>query len=250
LDRGYAELYHLRFPEGRRLFQEFERAYSGNAMGPASVAASFLFEEFETHRVLTSEFFLDDDTLLGGIKGKPNVVRMQSFQMASELARSQAETTLRADPADADALLAGTMVFGMRANASVLIEKESLEALKFTREGDAWGRRLLAAAPSRKDGYMALGASSYIIACLPFYKRAIVRIGGIKGDRKTGMDLMAEAARNGRFLRPYAKILLALACLRENQAARARALMSELVTEFPQSPLFRREYEKFTLKLK
>jgi hypothetical protein len=219
-------------------------------MGPASVAASYLFEEFESHAVLTSEFFLDDDLLLDGIKGKPNAARMKAFEGASAQARRLSDAAVQKKATDPDGLLAGTMVLGMQANASVLIYKEKLEALRLTRDGETWGRRLLSASPDRKDGYMALGASSYIIACLPFYKRAIVRLGGIKGDRQTGMDQMAEAARNGRLLRPYAKILLALACLRENQAARARTLLGELVTEFPASPLFRREFDKFSLKLR
>lgn len=250
LDEGFTELYHLRFAEGRRRFEEFSRQKEGNAMGPASVAASFLFEEFEAHAVLTSEFFLDNDRLLGGIKERPNETRMRQFRATADKGRLMAEEMLQRQPAEPDALLAATMVFGMRANSAVLIEKEQLEALRLTREGEAWGRRLLQAAPDRKDGYMALGASSYIIACLPFYKRAIVRLGGIKGDRSVGMQQMAEAARNGRYLRPYAKILLALACLREQQPARARLLLAELVAEFPASPLFRREYDKFALKLK
>lgn len=250
LDLGFAELYHLRFNEGRKIFQEFGRANPENPLAAASEAASYLFEEFEAHSVLTSEFFLDDDRLLDGIKGQPNAARMKSFESVSAKAKALSDAVVQKQTNDADALMAGTMVIGMRANASVLIYKEKLEALRLTREGEAWGRRLLAASPDRKDGYMALGASSYIIACLPFYKRAIVRLGGIKGDRQTGMDQMAEAARNGRLLRPYAKILLALACLRENQPARARTLLGELVTEFPSSPLFKREYDKFALKLR
>jgi predicted Zn-dependent protease len=39
-------------------------------------------------------------------------------------------------------------------------------------------------------------------------------------------------------LRPFAKILLALATLREGQSGLARAQLEDLVAEFPQNPLF------------
>lgn len=250
LDRGFLELYHLRFAEGRRLIQEWVIEHPDDPMGPAALAASHLFEEFEAHGVLSSEFFLDDDTFLGGIKGEPNESRMRRFRDANALARQLAENVLKKDPNNGEALLAITMGLGMQANAASLIEKRQLEALRLTREGDNWARRLLLAAPRLLDGYMALGATSYIIASLPFYKRALLRIGGIKGDKQDGMNSIAKTAQGGHYLRPYAKIMLALACLREKQAERARLLLGELVTEYPGSPLFRREYEKNNLTLR
>lgn len=250
LDRGFHALYHLNFNEGRRLFEQWQRANPENPLGPAAISAAWLFEEFESHGVLTSEFFLDDDTLLGGVKGQPDERRMKAFREANERARQLSESILKRQGNDPDALLAMVMGYGMMANASSLIEKKQLEALRLTREGDTWGRRLLTAAPFLKDGHMALGASSYIIGCLPFYKRAIVRLGGIKGDKQKGIAELELTAREGRLLRPYAKIMLALAYLREKQPTQARHLLGQLVTEFPASPLFRREYNKIALAMK
>jgi len=47
------------------------------------------------------------------------------------------------------------------------------------------------------------------------------------------------AAARGRYPRPFAKILLAMAALREKQIETARTHLSELVADFPQSPLLR-----------
>jgi hypothetical protein len=66
----------------------------------------------------------------------------------------------------------------------------------------------------------------------------------MQGNKQRGMDQLAQAAQSGLYLAPYAKILLALALTREKQVARAQRLMSELTTEFPQSPLFAREQAK------
>src|SRR5215469_9495339 len=49
---------------------------------------------------------------------------------------------------------------------------------------------------------------------------------------------LTSTATNGRYLKPYAKILLALAARREKKDDPARNLLRELNEEFPPSPLF------------
>jgi hypothetical protein len=49
------------------------------------------------------------------------------------------------------------------------------------------------------------------------------------------------AAMGGHYLRPFAKVLLALVARRENHPELARKLLEELNGEFSGNPLFRRE---------
>ncbi len=58
---------------------------------------------------------------------------------------------------------------------------------------------------------------------------------------------MEIAAAHGYYLRPFAKILLALAALREKKPEVARIQLSELVAEFPENPLFASELEKLNV---
>jgi len=51
------------------------------------------------------------------------------------------------------------------------------------------------------------------------------------------MEQVAKAAESGRYLRSYAKIILALAARRENQTALAQRLFRELKEEHPNSVL-------------
>jgi len=48
----------------------------------------------------------------------------------------------------------------------------------------------------------------------------------------------------GHYLRPFAKILLAMAALREKKPEVARTQLTELVTDFPENPLFSNELAK------
>jgi predicted Zn-dependent protease len=80
-----------------------------------------------------------------------------------------------------------------------------------------------------------------MIGSLPCYKQVLLRLGGLHGDRARGIEQMQSAAEHGRYLRIFAKIMLALAYEREGQLDHARQLLDELATEFPSNPVFSRE---------
>jgi len=112
------------------------------------------------------------------------------------------------------------------------------------READKFAKRLLAINPDAADAYLTLGAANYIIGSLPAVKRFFLHFKGISGDKRVGLQQLEIAATCGRYLRPFAKILLALAALRAKKTAVARVQLMDLVAEFPQNPLFVRELAK------
>jgi hypothetical protein len=65
---------------------------------------------------------------------------------------------------------------------------------------------------------------NYVIGSQSAGSRFALWFDGIHGNKRLGMEQVARAAENGRYLRPFAKIILALAACRENQAALARKL--------------------------
>jgi len=68
--------------------------------------------------------------------------------------------------------------------------------------------------------------------------------GGVHGDKKLGMEQVGKTVEDGRYLKPFAKIMLALAARREKQNPLAQKLLRELTEEFPESPLYAAEYAK------
>ena len=85
--------------------------------------------------------------------------------------------------------------------------------------------------------------ANYVIGCLPSYKKAFLWFGGVHGDRLKGIQLMQTAADHGRYLSPFAKIMLALAYEREKQPEKARVLLNELSVQFPSNRIFARELD-------
>lgn len=244
IDAGFRLLYELKFQEARGQFAAWKNLYPDDPLGDVSIAASYLFEEFYQQGVLTSEFFLNDKRLLGGIQGKPDPERKVAFNEANEHARQLAKSRLKINPRDADALFALTVAAGMHADYSSILERHQLEGLRFIKESENLAKQLIAVRPDSADAYLALGAANYILGCLPSGKRFVLWFGGIHGDKKIGMQQLRTAAEKGHYLRPYAKIMLALAALREKRESEARTLLTELASEFPQNHLFASELAK------
>jgi len=241
---GFHHLYQLKFSEARAEFAAWQKQHPDDPLGFSAEAASYLFEEFNKQGVLTSEFFLDDKRLLGGITGKPDQALGDAFRAAVDRAQKLGQWRLDRDPRDDSGLLALTMTSGMLADYSSLIERKQLATLHLLTASEGFAQRLLAVDPGAGDAYVALGVSNYILACLPAYKRIFLRLGGVHGDKSTGMRQLEQAVASARYLQPYAELLLALTSLREKQTQRAQALLVHLAAEFPENPLFARELAK------
>jgi len=241
---GYRALYEQDFPGARAKFTTWSAAHPEEAFGQVSLAAGYLFDEFNRHGVLTSEFFMNDDKFLHGIEGEADPGRMKGFHEAIDQARAMADAKLKTVPGDPNALFALTMAAGMESNDFTIVEKKHLDGLKRMKEANDYAKQLLTAHPEVVDVYVAPGSANYIIGCLSGAARFFLWFGGIKGDKKLGMEEVAKTAQGGRYLQGFAQILLALSSRREKQNARAEALLKTLREEFPKSPLFAAEYAK------
>ncbi|MGB2889534.1 MAG: hypothetical protein WBC04_17705 [Candidatus Acidiferrales bacterium] len=246
LDAGFQLLYELKPVEARNQFEAWQKSHPADPLGSASEAASYLFEECYRQGVLTSEFFLDDKRFLGEIPLKPDPELRVAFFAANKQAHGLAQLRLKTNPDDTNALFAMTLSAGLEADYASLIDKHQLESLKMIRDADKYAKKLLAVAPEAADAYLTLGAANYIIGSLPAPKRFFLRFAGIHGDKSGGIQQLEVAAAHGHYLRPFAKILLALAALREKKTEVARTQLTELVAEFPQNPLFAKELARLS----
>ncbi len=210
-------------------------------------AASYLFEECYRQDILTSEFFLDDKRFLGKIRLTPNQELRAAFFSADKKAQGLAQLQLKTNPDDTNALFAMTLSLGMQSDYASLIDKQQVESMKMVRDADKYAQRLLVAAPDAADAYLTLGAANYIIGSLPGFKRFFLGFAGIHGNKKVGIQQLEIAAERGHYLRPFAKIMLALAALREKKPEVARVQLQELVAEYPENQLFVSELAKLNV---
>jgi len=244
LSSGFHSLYAQNFLEARDKFAGWGSQHPDEPFGQVAIAASYLFEELYRQGVLSSDFFLNEKRFLHGIEGKPDPGRMKSFQEALNHARKLAKERLAKNSRDPEALFALTLAAGMESNADMMLKKQHIESLKRLKEGNEYAKRLLAEQSDANDAYVALGAANYVIGSLSGGARFFLMFGGVHGDKKLGMQQLEKTIDGGRYLRPFAKILLALSARREKQNLLAQKLLLELSEEFPESPLYAAEYAK------
>jgi hypothetical protein len=244
LASGFHLLYAQDFPGAREKFDNWESQHPDEPFGEVAVAASYLFEELFRQGVLSSDFFLNEKRFLHGIEGKPDAARMKSFQDALDQARRLAKNRLARNKRDPEALFALTLAAGMESNADMMLKKQHLDSLKRLKEANEYAKSLLREQPDADDAYVALGAANYIIGSLSGGARFMLWFGGVHGDKKLGMAQLGKTIDGGRYLQPFAKILLALAARREKQDAVAQKLLRELSEEYPGNSLYAAEYAK------
>ena len=123
----------------------------------------------------------------------------------------------------------------MQADYAGLIDKQQLKSLTLTCKADKYAKKLLVIAPNAADAYLGLGMANYIIGSLPKHKKTFSASLESAATRNRGIQQLDIAAEHGHYLRPFAKILLALVALREKKPEVARTQLSELVAEFHNS---------------
>jgi hypothetical protein len=241
LDRGFLGLYNLDFSGAQKDFSSWEAQHPDDPVGPVSEAAGYLFSEFNRLGVLEAQFFENDAAFDSRSKPSPDPAVRSHFQAALDRAQTLAHARLSKDAKDRDALFALTLVSGLQADYAALIEKKNLASLHFTKEASAWAQQLLAICNDCSDVLVATGFSKYIVGSMSAPVRWFLRIGGVPGDKQAGLADLQTTAQHGRYLAPFARILLAIAYVRDKNKPRALELLTSLRAQFPSNTLFPRE---------
>jgi hypothetical protein len=244
LDRGFLGLYNLDFTGAQRDFSSWELQHPDDPVGPVSQAAGYLFSEFNRLGVLESQFFVNDEAFGARSKLSPDPVVHDQFEAALDHAQSLAHARLNKDGKDRDALFAMTLASGLQADYAALIEKKNLASLHYAKEASVWAQQLLAICDNCADVLVATGFSKYIIGSMTAPVRWLLRMGGLPGDKQGGIADLQLTAQHGHYLAPFARILLAIAYVRDKDKSRALELLTALRTQFPGNTLFPREISR------
>ena len=237
LDAGYRHMYNLRFSEAHAIFAEWERQHPEDPMGPASDAAAYLFTEFDRLHILQSEFFVHDEHFYTDRTLTPDPVLKKKFEAALDKATEMAA----AAPEEPNARFAAVLCHGLESDYLALIEKRYLAAFREMKIARGLAEKLLAENPEYYDAWIAIGVENYMLGLKPAPLRWLLKLGGGLTDRALGLEKLRVTAQKGRYLQPFARLLLAVAALRDHQTQRARELLAGLTREFPDNPLYSRE---------
>lgn len=238
LDDGFHSLYNFDFSDAEHEFAAWQALHPDDPVGFVGEASGYIVDEFDRLGVLEIQLLVRDSSFQSKKKLSPDPVIRAKFEKALQNAEGRARARLARDPRDRDALFAMTLAAGLRADYLALIEKRSLASLSSANEARTWGEKLLAVDPNYYDAYLASGCGKYIVGSLVAPIRWALRLNGISGDKAEGIKELTLTAEKGNYLAPLARILLAIAYLREKRPQEARQLLSSLQADFPRNPLF------------
>jgi hypothetical protein len=122
-----------------------------------------------------------------------------------------------------------------------LIEKRYAASFQEMKASRQTAERLLAAHPGMYDAWIAVGVENYMLSVKAAPVRWLLRLAGGETDKAVGIQKLKLTAEKGHYLAPFARLLLAVAALRDHDEWRARTLLEGLVRDYPHNPLYAQE---------
>lgn len=238
LERGYQSMYNLDFTGAHDVFHGYQEAHPEDPMGYVSNAAAYLFAEFDRLHVLQADLFTDDQKFEQRGKLAPDAAVKTQFEAELERSNSAAGKILAQHPDDANALFAQVMADGLQGDYTALIEKRNLASLGYMKSGRLLAEKLLVIDPSCYDAYLAVGVENYILGLNAAPVRWLLHLTGSQTDKEEGLRRLRLTADKGHYLAPFARLLLAVAALRDKDRQTARLLLAGLAKEFPNNQLY------------
>jgi len=249
IDEAFTRMYNTDFPAAHMHIDRYVSAQPSDPFGYAVRASAYLFSELDRLGILESEFFADDKRIAAKKKLQPDPEVGNKFQQAVSDSQSRATTLLAANASDQNALFSMAIAQGVLMDYTALVEKRQLSSLSSARRANSYAQQLLKINPQFYDAYLTTGINEYLLGSLPFFVKWFVHFDGVDGSKNTGIENLKLVSRSGRYLRPFAKILLAICYLREKQPRETQKLLASLNSEFPANPLIRKELAKVSADL-
>jgi hypothetical protein len=244
LDRGFRQMYNLNFSGAHNSFHLYQQSNPSEPMGYVADAAAYLFSEFERLHILESDLFIDDHNFESRQKLTPDANVKAEFDRHLAHADSLADQALAKNPRDTDALFAKVMANGLRSDYAALIEKRNLVSLGYIKTSRTLAQQLLSIDPTKYDAYLSLGAENYLLGVKAAPVRWILNMTGAQTDKQQGIEQLRIVAEKGHYLAPFARLLLAVAALRDKDTKTAKTLLAGLATEFPDNKLYSKELSR------
>jgi len=241
LDQGYFDMYDVNFPAAHTVFQQWLAQHPDDELAAASDAAAYLFGEFDRLHIIDVQLFADQSRFDNRSRLTPDPAVRKAFDDRTAQATRLADAAIARNPKDARALYTKTLICGMESNYALMIDKKDLAALSLTKQASGYAKQALALDPKMYDAYLASGVENYMLSLKPAPVRWILGITGASTDKDEGIRLLTLTATQGHYLAPFARMMLAVAALRDGKPQQARSTLTALSKQYPDNTLYDRQ---------
>jgi len=244
LDGSFHLMYDLKFDEALRSVEYAKTVDTADPLPWVAQACAVIFREFDRLHILRSDLFVSEDAFANRPASSWLPDHKKQFDAAADGAEKIAQNRLAQNKQDIKALFTLAIISGLRADDSAMITKHNMRALSYVKTATSYSEKLLALSPDFYDAYVGMGMAKYIVGAKPAPVRWILRMGGIPGDQDEGLKELTLAAQHGRFLAPFARIVLIFDEIKHNKKDDARKKLAVLHEQYPGNSLFVDEMAK------
>jgi hypothetical protein len=243
---AFNQLYNANFPAAHANVDRYIAAQPKEPLGYAIRAAAYLFYELDRLGILETEFLTSDKHIADKKGLRPDPMVREKFLKAVSEATYRAETRLAVNPSDRQALFSMSIVEGVTTDYMAFVEKHQIASMTPAKRSNNYAQQLLKLTPPCVDANITAGITEYMVGSLPFFVRWFVHFDNVQGSKEQGVKHLELVVSDGRYFKPFAKILLAIIYLREKRPGETERLLESLAHDYPSNPLFRKELARMT----
>lgn len=231
LDAAFSSLYSSQFVTAQKVLDGYLTQHPENAVGFSVRASRYLFAELDRLGILEADFFKDDKSITNKKKSlQPDPRIHDLFYAAVNQAQNVSRQLLARNANHQNALFATCLADGVLTDYLALIEKRQMQSLSVNKDGYRDPKRRLKPAPDFYDAYthhrlhrIPHPERSHHVSLVRALRQGAGRQAAGRANHETGARRLPQIsptrqmAQNGHYPRPFAKILLATAYLRDKR---------------------------------
>jgi hypothetical protein len=235
--RGFEALYNLDYEEARRNFRAITREFADHPAGAQFLAATLWLETLnESRRLQTSVYNSDSFYVESNERVDPQT--LAEFRELTRTAENLAEARVRRNANDSEARYFLGAIEALRAAFASSVERRFTGALREGSRAVEHHRAVVRLDPNFHDAELTIGLYDYIVGDLPLPVKILASLTGVRGSKRRGIQTLERVAREGRWARDDARVILIALYKRENRLADALAVLRELAARYPRNYLF------------
>jgi hypothetical protein len=237
---GFEALYNLDYEGARQKFKELARLYPEHPAGPQFLAAVLWTQTlYQSRRLQASVYNTESFYAKNEDKVDPQLIKQ--FRELTRQAKQLAEARLKRNARDVEALYFLGAIEGLKAAFAYAVERRFLGAALDGSHSVDRHRDVIRLDPNFHDAEVTIGIYDYTVGGLPLLLKVAYGVTGARGSKRRGLETLERVAREGRWARDDARIVLIALYKREGRFADAVKVARELGAKYPRNYLFKLE---------
>ena len=233
---GYEALYNLDYEGARARFTKMIDLAPDHPAGAQCYASSLWVQQLNDARKLKSTLYSDN---ANDTKARVDRKQADEFRRWTRQAKQLSEARLRKNPKDIEALYFLGAAQGLEAAFAAGVERKFMPAFRSGTDAVERHRAVLKLEPEFHDAELTIGLMNYVVGSLPLPAKMLAATMGVRGSKKRGLEALERVAKEGKWARDLARMLLIDLYKREKRFADAADVARALAEKYPRNNVFK-----------